>query len=486
MATSPLPTAETTPPLPETLEEAHRVIERLWEELGRLKEQLEEWEERVGQDSSNSSLPPSRDRLKGRKEAVKKAPSNRKRGAQPGHGRQARERVPESEVDAIERYYPEAQCGCGGRIQVEAEPFHRHQIFDLPAVHYQVVEHQRYAGWCDCCGQRHTGRLPDWLPTGQMGPGLIAWIALMSGAYRLSTRGIQSLLASQWGLSFSQGAISEAQEPVGEWLKPLHDQVGEAVRRAPVAHADETTHYREQRRYWLWVFCTTQAAYFQIHASRGKKAAQELLGGFIGLLLTDRHGGYNDYPARLRQVCWAHVIRNLEALAGRKGEAGEWGKWLVRLARLVIRVEHAWRRSGYHSPHYRRRLDALRRNFQQALKQVAEQHVGQRTGNIGACLLRDESLLWTFLHHPGLPLTNNTAEQALRPDVIWRKTSFFSQSERGDVFRARILTVTETCKRLGISAYPVLRLVCEQGQRCQPITVRLPLSPSPALLTAPL
>ena len=89
-------------------------------------------------------------------------------------------------------------------------------------------------------------------------------------------------------------------------------------------------------------------------------------------------------------------------------------------------------------------------------------------------------MLWTFLGRPGIPLTNNTAEQALRPYVVWRKTRFFSQSDRGDVFRARVLTVTETCKPLGISAYNLLRRVCEQGQRNEEITVRLPFSHTPA------
>jgi len=131
---------------------------------------------------------------------------------------------------------------------MESLPYHRHQVFDLPEIRYTVVEHQRFAGCCKSCGCRSKAQLPDWLPSGQMGAGLIAWIALMSGHYRLSTRSIQSLLESQWGLSFSLGAISEAQEPVGEWIQPIYDQVAEAVRQAPVAHADETTHYREKSR----------------------------------------------------------------------------------------------------------------------------------------------------------------------------------------------------------------------------------------------
>ena len=64
---------------------------------------------------------------------------------------------------------------------------------------------------------------------------------------------------------------------------------------------------------------------------------------------------------------------------------------------------------------------------------------------------------------PRLDLTNNTADRALSPYVIWRKTSFFSQSERGDLFRAHVMTVAETCRRLDLCAYTLLREVCEQG-----------------------
>ncbi|TSA00825.1 MAG: hypothetical protein D4R76_11005 [Methylococcus sp.] len=74
-----------------------------------------------------------------------------------------------------------------------------------------------------------------------------------------------------------------------------------------------------------------------------------------------------------------------------------------------------------------------------------------------------------------LDLTNNIAERALRPYVIWRKTSFFSQSERGDLFRARVMTVAETCRRMDLCAYTLLRTVCEQGIRGETVTIRLPV-----------
>ena len=98
-----------------------------------------------------------------------------------------------------------------------------------------------------------------------------------------------------------------------------------------------------------------------------------------------------------------------------------------------------------------------------------------KTANQCKRLLADESMLWTFLHNRAIPMTNNAAERAIRPYVIWRKASFFSPSARGDQFRPVILTLTETCKRLGLGVYGLLREVCEQGLRGEVVTVRLPL-----------
>lgn len=460
------------PPPPATLKEAHHIIVSLWTLLQELRDALEH----VQANSTNSSTPPSQDRLSGKAQRdPQRQPSDKQRGAQPGHVRNTRKLVPESDVDQIERHFPDTRCACGGEIVLEAEPKDRHQIFDLPPITYTVTEHQRFGGTCACCHRSVVAQFPKETPSGQMGPGLIAWIALMSGHFRLSTRNIQALLEMQWGLQFSTGAISESQEPVSQWLEPLHDHVGETVRQAPVANADETTHFRGKARLWLWVLCTQQLAFYMVHASRGMKAAEQLLGFFAGILVSDRHGAYGTHPSDQRQLCWAHLIRNLERIASYRGDAGDLGRWLAHCARIVIQLEHRWRQSGYQAEHYRRRLRDARENFKKALQQGHARHEGNRTGRVCKELLKVEPLLWRFMESPGLDLTNNTAERALRPYVIWRKTSFFSQSERGDRFRARVMTVTETCRRLNLCAYTLLRQVCEQGIRGEPISIRLPI-----------
>jgi transposase len=97
--------------------------------------------------------------------------------------------------------------------------------------------------------------------------------------------------------------------------------------------------------------------------------------------------------------------------------------------------------------------------------------------------LKDEMMCWTFLKDPDIPLTNNRAESAIRPYVIWRKLSFATQSYQGDQFRPMILTIIGTAQRLGISTAQLLRQVCTEGLEKNKVSMKLPFGentlPSP-------
>ena len=61
-------------------------------------------------------------------------------------------------------------------------------------------------------------------------------------------------------------------------------------------------------------------------------------------------------------------------------------------------------------------------------------------------LLKREEALWLFTEVPGVEPTNNASERAIRPAVLWRRTSFGSQSEAGSIFLARMLTVVTSLR----------------------------------------
>ena len=64
--------------------------------------------------------------------------------------------------------------------------------------------------------------------------------------------------------------------------------------------------------------------------------------------------------------------------------------------------------------------------------------------------------LWTFTRIEGIEPTNNTAERALRPAVIYRKLSFGTQSAAGSRYLERLLSVSETCRLQNRNAYQYL------------------------------
>ena len=487
---------------PRTLEEAIGIIDELRSENGELRfaqqqlqdrfddlqVQVQQLLDQISKNSGNSSKSPSSDSI-AQKAARKrrKPPSRKNKGAQPGHPKHERAQLPESEVDETRRYFPSISCGCGAKLKFELKPSCRHQVFDLPVVRYTVTEHQLFSGQCECCGKRAIAELPQGVPSGQMGPGLVAWIALMAGDYRMSVRQIQRLLREQWNLGFSNGAISEAQGLANRALLAPYCAIGEHVRAQAVAHADETRHPRGGDRdhagtWWLWALVSVSATFMGVHFSRGKQAAAELLGDFGGYLVTDDYAGYNGVPAHRRQLCWSHLIRHFVAISERRGRGGEIGRRLLLLARMVIRTRHRVDDGRLDDVRYRRRMHRLRRSVRAVLQKGAQQEIDGKTRRQCAHLLKREAMLWTFMADRRIPLENNRAERALRPYVIWRKLSFASHSRRGDGFRAMSLSVSETARQNGVPIYQFLRTICREALTSDGVTSRLPLG-TPRLLS---
>jgi transposase len=80
---------------------------------------------------------------------------------------------------------------------------------------------------------------------------------------------------------------------------------------------------------------------FVVRLSRGGQVARELLGErFGGILVTDRYSAYNWYPVRWRQLCWAHVLRDFEAMRDRGGCSVELGDALLAQAHQMFTWWH--------------------------------------------------------------------------------------------------------------------------------------------------
>ena len=444
-----------TPPVPPlTLEQAHELIHK------RL-DRITELEDRLNQHSGNSSKPPSSDGP-GTPPAVRKRPAtSRKRGAQPGHKGQRRERHPHDDRLSVVPHYPAADCPCcGGPLLAHAKPHRVHQVFDLPEVSYLVTEHQLFRATCTRCLGACEATLPATVSDTQMGTHLLSYIALQSGQFHQSISQIQQQLAQHFGLHFSRGAISEAQGRVSAMLTPTHQAIKQQVQSASHIHADETRHQRGGERRWMWLALRRVAVCFMTAYGRGQDAAKRLLGlAPAGVVVTGQYSGYRFIDPAQRQLCWAHVARNVAAIADSSERVNHRiGARLVLLADLVFRIRHRRESGQLSEEHYLRRLRRCRQRWLMQLEQGALVCSKRYRGRC-QLLLKDDDMLWRFMDDEAIALTNNEAERALRGYVLWRKGSYGVWSQRGEQFRQRIMSLVETAKRLRRCSQQWLRAI---------------------------
>ena len=143
-------------------------------------------------------------------------------------------------------------------------------------------------------------------------------------------------MADLFGLSMSLGTIPHLEQATVQAVATPVAEAQAYVRTQSIAHLDETGWRQECTRAWLWVAVTTWVTVFVVRLSRGAKVAQDLLGErFCGILVTDRWSAYTWYPTRWRQVCWAHLLRDFEAMLERGGRSQEIGEALREQARQM-------------------------------------------------------------------------------------------------------------------------------------------------------
>ncbi len=138
--------------------------------------------------------------------------------------------------------------------------------------------------------------------------------------------------------------------------------------------------------------------------------------------MSDRATALHFWAMHKRQICWAHLLRKFVSFSERAGPATAIGDELRAL------------------------VAPLRTQFEAALARAAATDIKGVTGSC-ADILEHEQALWTFIDHDHVEPTNNHAERELRRFVLWRKRSFGTQSERGNRFAERLMTVAHTARK---------------------------------------
>jgi transposase len=451
--------------------------------IAQLEARVKELEALLGQNSSNSSRPPSADPPDVKRKSDKTKKRKRKRGARPGHQKHARTLVPVEQVDEVLVIKPKSCGRCGKRLNGDDCSPRRHQVWELPKIEPRVTEYQLHTLQCDCGACTHA-ELPHGVPKGTFGSSLMALVSLLTGKYRLSKRAAQELCSDLIATPVSLGAVSNIERTVSEALEAPVDQARDYVQQQSVAHMDETGWREANRKAWLWVVVTSLVTVFQVARSRGSKVVKSLLGEkWLGILVSDRWTAYFSVKSHQRQLCWSHLIRDFTGFVDRGGRGSRIGKKLLKQTKLMFKWWHRVRDGTMSRERFQKKMGKVRQEVGRLL-QSGKTCVGTKTAGMCAEILALEPALWTFVDVEGVEPTNNLAERQIRPAVLWRKGCFGTQSERGSRFAERILTVSATLKQQDRHVLSYLTEACEAYLRGEPAPSILPIAPSSRLLAA--
>jgi hypothetical protein len=146
---------------------------------------------------------------------------------------------------------------------------------------------------------------------------------------------VKSLMATLFSVELSRGSINRLRHQVSEAVAVPVEQAHQYVQGQEVVHSDETGYPQgngdgknsKQTKGWLWVLATPLVKVFLVALSRAQATAKALLGeAFKGILISDRYPADNWLDVKQRQICWAHLKRDLTAIALKKTVVDTVGK----------------------------------------------------------------------------------------------------------------------------------------------------------------
>ncbi len=234
-------------------------------------------------------------------------------------------------------------------------------------------------------------------------------------------------------------------------LAEVYEEAQKQIPESKQLNLDETSWKKGKKKHWLWVAVSRLVVVFHLKEKRDSAAFRKIVGEeYGGVITSDRFRSYSGLEAEKHQWCWAHLIRDFRRLSERAGSGGVWGEEALELSRQLFEEWQEYRQGeGKMSlEELKEALGPIRTDFKQLLKE-GKTHRDGAVRSLSGELNKAEASLWVFSEVAGVEPTNNAAERALRPAVIWRKTCFGSQSESGLRFVERMLTVATTLKQQG-------------------------------------
>ena len=374
---------------------------------------------------------------------------------------------------------PESQliCDkCGGKLKAIGKKFVRREMQVIPR-QVKILAYYTVTYACDHC-EKDTGfayivsaKPPVPLMKHSLAsPSSVADIMAKKYADGLPLARQEKIWARE-GVELSRATMSNWVIQCSQtWLKPLYKHMKQRLLEQNVIHADETvvqvlkedgkSATSESR---MWVYASGERGQksvriFEYQPDRSGKRPESFLRGFTGCLVTDGYAGYNLVQKVIHCGCWAHMKRKWrEAMPDgatvktSKAAVGfQYCNKLFSLEKKCANLKDKYRKE------YRQNvmLPVLEEYF--CWVNTLNPEKGSKLADAVTYAKNQKTALCAFVQHGDVPISNNLAENAIRPFAVGRKNWLFCDTVKGAESSAIVYSMVETAKANGIDPYDYL------------------------------
>jgi transposase len=429
-----------------------QTIAELVKENVALKARIDELEH--PKNSNNSSVPPSKDENRAKKNQSLRKKSGKKTGGQLGHKGHTLKMV--ENPDKIINHVPDVCGGCGKSLaDHESHSIVKRQVVEIPPIRPFFVEHRSHSKEC-ACGHINKATFPVGVNSPiQYGSNIEDFIAYLSVGQYMSYKRISSFCSTVLHLPISQGSIKNMLDRVTRKSLPTYERIRQILQSSEEVGVDETGAKLDGDKWWFWVWQNVLATFITASDNRAFRTIDEHFpDGFENaVLVSDRYGAQLKTHALSHQLCVSHLLRDLNYLIELTDSA------VVKRFRLLLYDSLALKKQmkdqDYSSSNINRSY-IRKMTFEILDSDLSNEH--KKVQTLFRRLNKSRDYIYEFLYYKHVPPDNNGSERAIRNVKVKQKVSTMFKSPQGIHSYAVIRSILDTCNKNGFTFFDAHKL----------------------------
>lgn len=427
-------------------------LKKLRKENVALKEKLAKYEN--PKNSRNSSIPPSKDENRPKRNNSLRKKTGLKPGGQKGH--KGKTLMVNENPDIIEKILPDYCNKCGKDLSgVEGMLDKKRQIVDIPPIKPITTEYQTFGKLCSC-GCTSKSDFPKGVRTPvSYGGNVQSLVAYLHARQFLPYKRMKEMLNDLFGLSISQGGIEQLLDHFCKTNMGLYNKILQYVEKSDVVGGDETGCKVNGDKWWFWAWQTATLTFIMASANRGKKTIDSVLKKGLpkSILVSDRWNPQLNTTAKEHQLCLAHLLRDTIYLNQLYNDS--WTKAFKALLLDSINLDKTMGAADYKNPKFEKRKQIINR-FEQLLVNYNETKKYKKLNSFVKRITKLKKSVFVFLYHLDVPPDNNASERAVRNIKVKQKISGQFKSPEGAKRFAVIRSIIDTLTKNNLNVLGAL------------------------------